>query len=172
VLFLDLPFYERGRYRQFQSTEEDLAVLRELCQRIQPHQIYITGAGAEPGSISGISFRLVASALEQCADEAWMKACQIWLYASSERPWSPDEINMAVPLSPAELAVKLDCLFHHRSQRSQTPFLGALSGESWQQAENNNRITAQRYDRLGLAEYEAMESFRQHKEAARKFRER
>jgi glucosamine-6-phosphate deaminase len=94
-----------------------------------------------------------------------MKACQIWLYASSERPWSPDEINMAVPLSPAELAVKLDCLFHHRSQRSQTPFLGAVSGESWQQAENNNRATAQRYDRLGLAEYEAIESFRQYKEA-------
>jgi glucosamine-6-phosphate deaminase len=165
VLFLDLPFYEKGRYRQFQSTEEDLFVLRELCQRIQPHQIYITGSGAEPGSVSGISFRLVASALEQCGGEAWMKACQIWLYSSSERPWSPDEINMAVPLSPAELAVKLDCLFHHRSQRSQTPFLGALSGESWQQAENNNRATAQRYDRLGLAEYEAIESFRQHKEA-------
>jgi glucosamine-6-phosphate deaminase len=165
VLFLDLPFYEKGRYRQFHSTEEDLVVLRELCQRIQPHQIYITGSGAEPGSVSGISFRLVSSALDQCAGEAWMKACQIWLYASSERPWSPDEINMAVPLSPAELAVKLDCLFHHRSQRSQTPFLGALSGESWQQAENNNRATAQRYDRLGLAEYEAIESFRQHKEA-------
>jgi glucosamine-6-phosphate deaminase len=164
VLFLDLPFYERGRYRQFHSTEEDLVVLRELCQRIQPHQIYITGSGADPGSVSGISFRLVAAALEQCAGEAWMKGCQIWLYASSERPWSPDEINMAVPLSPAELAVKLDCLFHHRSQRSQTPFLGSLSGESWQQAENNNRATAQRYDRLGLAEYEAIESFRQHKE--------
>jgi glucosamine-6-phosphate deaminase len=164
VLFLDLPFYEKGRYRQFHSTEEDLIVLRELCQRIQPHQIYITGSGAEPGSVPGISFQLVASALEQCADEDWMKACQIWLYASSERPWSPDEINMAVPLSPAELAVKLDCLFHHRSQRSQTPFLGAVSGESWQQAENNNRATAQRYDRLGLAEYEAIESFRQHKE--------
>jgi glucosamine-6-phosphate deaminase len=168
VLFLDLPFYEKGRYRQFHSTEEDLVVLRELCQRIQPHQIYITGSGAEPGSVSGISFRLVSLALEQCAGEAWMKACQIWLYASSERPWSPDEINMAVPLSPAELAVKLDCLFHHRSQRSQTPFLGALSGESWQQAENNNRATAQRYDRLGLAEYEAIESFRQHKEAEAK----
>jgi glucosamine-6-phosphate deaminase len=165
VLFLDLPFYEKGRYRQFHSTDEDLIVLRELCQRIQPHQIYVTGSGAEPGSVPGISFQLVAFALEQCAGEDWMKACQIWLYASSERPWSPDEINMAVPLSPAELAVKLDCLFHHRSQRSQTPFLGALSGESWQQAENNNRATAQRYDRLGLAEYEAIESFRQYKEA-------
>ena len=62
VLFLDLPFYEKGRYRQFNSTDEDVNAIRELCQRIQPHQIYITGSGAEPGSVSGISFRLVASA--------------------------------------------------------------------------------------------------------------
>jgi glucosamine-6-phosphate deaminase len=165
VLFLDLPFYEKGRYRQFDSTKEDVTALRELCQRIQPHQIYVTGSGAEPGSVSGISFRLVASALEECNTEPWMKACQVWLYASSERPWSPHEINMAVPLSPAELAVKLDCLYHHRSQRSQTPFLGVQSGESWQQAENNNRATAQHYDRLGLAEYEAIESFRRQKES-------
>jgi glucosamine-6-phosphate deaminase len=166
VLFLDLAFYEKGRYRQFNSTDEDVAAIRELCQRIQPHQIYITGSGAEPGSVSGISFRLVASALEECAAEAWMKASQVWLYASSERPWFPHEIDMAVPLSPAELAVKLNCLYHHRSQRSQTPFLGSQSGESWQQAENNNRETAQHYDRLGLAEYEAIESFRRYKESA------
>ncbi len=165
VLFLDLPFYEKGRYRQFDSTVEDVTAIRELCQRIQPHQIYITGSGAEPGSVSGISFRLVTSALEECGAEAWMKSCQVWLYASSERPWAPNEINMAVPLSPAELAVKLDSLYHHRSQRSQTPFLGSQSGESWQQAENNNRATAQRYDRLGLAEYEAIESFRQQKDS-------
>jgi glucosamine-6-phosphate deaminase len=73
---------------------------------------------------------------------------------------------MAVPLSPAELSLKLDCLYHHRSQRSQTPFLESQSGESWQQAEHNNRITAQQYDRLGLAEYEAMESFRRSNEPA------
>jgi len=164
VLFLDLPFYENGRYRQFHPADEDVVALRELCQRIEPHQIYLTGSGAEPGSVAGISFRLAASVLEQCGAETWMKTCQVWLYASSERPWSPDEIDMAVPLSPAELAVKLDCLYHHRSQRSQTPFPGALSGESWQQAENSNRATAQRYDRLGLAEYEAIESFRRYKE--------
>jgi glucosamine-6-phosphate deaminase len=165
ILFLDLPFYEKGRYRQFNATDDDVTAIRQLCQRNQPHQIYITGSGAEPGSVSGISFRLLISALDACGAEAWMKACQIWLYASSERPWSPDEIDMAVPLSPAELAVKLDCLYHHRSQRSQTPFLGAQSGESWQQAENHNRATAQHYDRLGLAEYEAIESFRRYKEA-------
>src|SRR6202045_4934705 len=165
VLFLDLPFYEKGRYRQFNATDEDVTAIRKLCQRIQPHQIYLTGSGAEPGSVSGISFRLVVSALEECGVEIWMKACQVWLYASGERPWSPHEIDMAVPLSPAELAVKLDCLYHHRSQRSQTPFLGSQSGEGWQQAENNNRATAQHYDRLGLAEYEAIESFRRQKES-------
>jgi glucosamine-6-phosphate deaminase len=165
VLFLDLPFYEKGRYRQFNSTGEDVSRIRQLCQRIKPHQIYVTGSGAEPGSVSGISFRLVVSALEECVSEAWMKACQVWMYASSEQPWSPHEINMAVPLSPAELAVKLDCLYHHRSQRSQTPFLGTQAGESWQQAENNNRATAQHYDRLGLPEYEAIESFRRQKES-------
>ena len=165
VHFLDLPFYEKGRYRQFTTGEKDAAVIRDLCQRILPHQIYITGSGADPSSVSGISFRLVTSALEMCGDEPWMKACQVWLYASSERPWYPEDIDMAVPLSPAELAVKLECLYHHRSQRSQTPFLEAQSGESWQQAENNNRATAQHYDRLGLAEYEAIESFRRHKDS-------
>src|SRR6202044_1344755 len=70
VLFLNLPFYEKGRYRQFDSTDADVTALRELCQRIQPHQIYVTGSGAEPGSVSGISFRLVASALEECKAEA------------------------------------------------------------------------------------------------------
>jgi len=60
---------------------------------------------------------------------------------------------------PAELAIKLDCLYHHRSQRSQTPFTETQAGEGWQQAEQINRETAQHYDRLGLAEYEAIESF-------------
>src|SRR6202795_3541612 len=43
VLFLDLPFYEKGRYRQFNITGEDVTALRDLCQRNQPHQIYLTG---------------------------------------------------------------------------------------------------------------------------------
>ncbi|MBV9390399.1 MAG: PIG-L family deacetylase, partial [Verrucomicrobia bacterium] len=165
VHFLDLPFYENGRYREFTTGDKDITVIRDLIQRISPHQIYITGSGADPSSVSGICFRLVTSAFEICRNEPWMKACQVWLYASSDRPWYPEEIDMAVPLSPAELAVKLDSLYHHRSQRSQTPFLEAQSGESWQQAENNNRATAKHYDRLGLAEYEAIESFRSYKES-------
>lgn len=160
VLFLDLPFYEKGRYRQFKPSVEDVRALKELCERIQPHQIYLTGSGAEPSSVAGLSFQLLTQALANCSNQSWTGDCQVWLYESVERPWSPYEVDMAVPLSPAELVIKLDCLYHHRSQRRQTPFLEKQSGESWQAAEHTNRATARKYDALGLAEYEAIEAFR------------
>jgi glucosamine-6-phosphate deaminase len=166
VRFLDLPFYEQGRYRQFRWVPNDLKSLAALVCSVQPHQIYLTGAGADPSSVSGVSFQLSSVALRECANEPWYPNCQIWLYASNERPWPAYEIDMAVPLSPAELAIKLDCLYHHRSQRSQTPFTDSQAGEGWQQAEQINRMTAKQYDRLGLAEYEAIESFRAYKESA------
>jgi glucosamine-6-phosphate deaminase len=166
VRFLDLSFYEQGRYRQFRWDSDDIKSIAALVCSVQPHQIYLTGAGADPSSVSGIVFQLGSAALRECSNQLWYPNCQIWLYASNERPWPPHEIDMAVPLSPAELAVKLDCLYHHRSQRSQTPFTETQAGEGWQQAEQINRATAQHYDRLGLAEYEAIESFRVHKESA------
>jgi glucosamine-6-phosphate deaminase len=157
VCFLDLPFYEQGRYRQFHWSTEDTDLVIGLIRSRKPHQIYLTGAGADPSSVSGTAFQLLSVALEACRDE--VRSCQIWVYASNERPWPPQEIDMAVPLSPAELAIKLDCLYHHRSQRSQTPFTDTQAGEGWQQAEQINRAMAKQYDRLGLAEYEAIESF-------------
>ena len=166
VRFLDLSFYEQGRYRQFRWGPDDVKSIANLLGSIQPQQIYLTGAGAEPSSVAGIAFQLGFVALQSCANESWYTDCQIWLYASNERPWPPHEIDMAVPLSPAELAIKLDCLYHHRSQRSQTPFTDTQAGEGWQQAEQINRTTAQQYDHLGLAEYEAIESFRSYKESA------
>jgi glucosamine-6-phosphate deaminase len=160
VIFLDLPFYEEGRYRQFQTTGSDVERILRLFRTIQPHQVYLTGSGADPSSVAGIVYQLVTAALGECRSELWTRECQIWLYASSDRTWLSHEIDMAVPLSPAELTVKLDCLYHHRSQRNQTPFIEQGSGESWEQAENANRTTARDYDRLGMAEYEAIESFR------------
>jgi glucosamine-6-phosphate deaminase len=165
VNFLDLPFYEQGRYRQFRWGSADVELVTALMRSRKPHQIYLTGAGSDPSSVTGVAFQLISAALEVCGDEPWLSNCQIWLYASNERPWPPHEIDMAVPLSPAELAIKLDCLYHHRSQRSQTPFTETQAGEDWQQAEQINRATAKQYDHLGLAEYEAIESFHRLKSA-------
>ncbi|MDB5025658.1 MAG: nagB, partial [Mucilaginibacter sp.] len=41
-------------------------------------------------------------------------------------------------------------------------FPGDDAREFWVRAEDRNRETAQAYDRLGLAEYQAMEAFVRH----------
>lgn len=51
---------------------------------------------------------------------------------------------------------KLEAVCRHQSQRGQTP----RSTELWQQTGTLDCSTAVAFDRLGLAEYEAMETFR------------
>jgi glucosamine-6-phosphate deaminase len=50
-------------------------------------------------------------------------------------------------------------IFKHQSQKDGVVFQGEDSREFWQRAEERNRGTAQIYNALGLAEYEAMEAF-------------
>jgi glucosamine-6-phosphate deaminase len=60
---------------------------------------------------------------------------------------------------PDELIRKRQAIFRHRSQKDGPVFQGSDSREFWERAEDRNRATAQAYDDLGLAEYEAMELF-------------
>ena len=50
-------------------------------------------------------------------------------------------------------------IFKHQSQKDGVVYQGTDAREFWQRAEERNRTTASRYNRLGLAEYEAMEAF-------------
>ena len=59
------------------------------------------------------------------------------------------EIDMAVPMSPDQLHTKLNAMRKFHTQN--VPEL--LTGEQ-------NRHTAALYDKLGMAEYEAIEAFR------------
>ena len=71
---------------------------------------------------------------------------------------------MAVPLSPDEVSRKRIAIFKHESQKDKALFPGSDSREFWQRAEDRNRATAEAYDALGLAEYEAIEGFVRWKE--------
>jgi glucosamine-6-phosphate deaminase len=158
IRFLDLPFYETGRYRQFQLGPADHAAVAEVLQALRPHQIFATGLSEDPNSVAALGFDLVRQALAKTTAEAWQKDCRVWLYRPAERGWAVDEIDMAVPFSPHELAAKMRAIYHHKSQRSQGPG-AAGTDEAWQQAERQNRELATAYDQLGLAEYEAIEAF-------------
>ena len=158
TVFLDLGFYERGRYRQFKLGAGDVAAVVELLRNEQPHQIFATGHSDDPSSVAAVGFDLVRQACRQLSAESWWQDCRVWLYRGVEREWETAEIDMAVPFSPSELTRKIQAIFHHRSQRSQTPVATGLH-EPWQQAEKQNRALAARYDQLGLANYEAIEAF-------------
>ena len=82
-----------------------------------------------------------------------------WLYRGAWHEWEPHEIEMAVPLSPMEVVRKRNAIFKHESQKDRALFPGQDVREFWQRAEDRNQKTAELYDALGLAEYEAMEGF-------------
>lgn len=159
IRFIDLAFYENGRYRQFRPAPGDRDALVGLLSEFQPHQVFATGDSTDPSSVSAVCFTLFRQALAQVRSEQWIQNCRVWLYHAPDQTWDPAAVEMAVPLSPDELNRKTVAIYHHKSQRSQRPTAGS-GNESWQQAEQRNRALAASYDALGLANYEAIEAFR------------
>jgi len=103
----------------------------------------------------------IFGALEQLKEEGeeWLKDCWVWLYRGAWAEWPVEEAEMAVPISPEELMRKRIAIFKHASQKDGVVFPGSDSREFWQRAEDRNRGTADLYNKLGFAEYEAIELF-------------
>ena len=102
----------------------------------------------------------ITTAFHRMQDRAWMAECELWLYRGAWQEWGPEEIEMAVPLSPDEVERKRMAIFKHESQKDKALFPGAWdTREFWQRAEDRNRATAEIYDKLGLPEYQAIEGF-------------
>ena len=81
------------------------------------------------------------------------------MYRGAWQEWPPESLDMAIPLSPHELLRKRSAIFKHQSQKDKAMFPGTDEREFWQRAEARNRGTAELFDALGLAEYEAIEGF-------------
>lgn len=148
VIFQDLPFYEKGRYRQFQMTDEDVNSTKQLLADYKPHQVYATGHLADPSALQTLCYRSIEQSLEQLEGEAWHTDCRVWLYRGKESEMSSYEIEMAVPMSPEQLDLKREAIRKFQS----------ISQDELDSS-GRNQTTAQRYDQLGMAEYEAIESF-------------
>ena len=165
VHFLDLPFYESGKIEKLPMTEKDVEIVRHLLQEVKPHQIYVAGDLADPhGTHKKCTDAVLAAIdLEKEAGAEWLKDFRIWMYRGAWAEWEIENIEMCVPLSPEELRAKRNSILKHQSQMESAPFLGNDERLFWQRAEDRNRGTAQLYDGLGLACYEAMEAFVEYK---------
>ena len=85
---------------------------------------------------------------------------EVWYYRGAWQEWSLTEADVLVPLSQEELRAKVLAIFRHQSQKDTAPFPGGHDDrEFWQRVEARNLETAAHADRLGLAEYYAMEAY-------------
>ncbi|MCU0398509.1 MAG: glucosamine-6-phosphate deaminase [Cyclobacteriaceae bacterium] len=160
--FLDMPFYETGTVKKKPIGEKDVQIIVDLLEEIKPHQIYAAGDLSDPHGTHRVCLAAIYQALDRLKKRPWIKDCYVWLYRGAWQEWDIDQIEMAVPLSPEEVLRKRKAIFKHQSQKDSALFPGTDVREFWVRAEDRNKATAQAYDQLGLAEYEAMEAFVRH----------
>jgi glucosamine-6-phosphate deaminase len=162
VHFLDLPFYETGLVKKNDLGEADKDIVKALIEKIQPDQMFVAGDLADPHGTHKVCLDAILAAIDDVKDEEWMKNCRVWMYRGAWAEWEMDHVEMAVPISPEELRFKRNSILKHQSQMESAPFLGDDERLFWQRAEDRNRATAELYNDLGLASYEAIEAFVQY----------
>ena len=163
VHFLEMPFYETGGVKKKPLGREDIEIIKKLLQDVKPHQIFAAGDLSDPHGTHRVCFQAIIQACEELRNEEWFKDCRVWMYRGAWQEWDVAEAEMAVPLSPEEVEIKREAIFRHQSQKDRPLFPGSDKREFWQRAEERNHNTAVLYDKLGMAEYQAIELFVKYK---------
>ena len=156
--FLNLPFYQTGKVRKDPIGPADVAIVRALLEEIKPDLIFVAGDLSDPHG----THRMCKEAVDQAVADfvaAGQRRPEVWLYRGAWQEWPVTEATFLVPMSQEELRLKIQAIFKHQSQKDSAPFPGSDDREFWQRVESRNRDTAATLDRLGLAEYFAMEAY-------------
>jgi glucosamine-6-phosphate deaminase len=156
--FLDLPFYRTGKVRKDPIGEDDVAIVRAMLDQIRPDLVFVAGDLSDPHGTHRLCKEAVERALEQAVFGGLARP-EVWLYRGAWQEWPVTEATWLVPLSQEELRLKIQAIFKHQSQKDTAPFPGPDEREFWQRVEARNKGTAAELDRLGLAEYFAMEAY-------------
>ncbi|MBB4802190.1 glucosamine-6-phosphate deaminase [Flavobacterium nitrogenifigens] len=162
VHFLDLPFYETGTVKKNNLSDADVDIMCDIIERIKPHQIYAAGDLADPHGTHKVCLDSLFEALKRLKQKSFMNDCWVWLYRGAWHEWESYQIDMAVPMSPDQVLKKRHAIFYHQSQKDGVMFQGDDSREFWVRVEDRNRLTAEKYHNLGLADYSAIEAFKRY----------
>ncbi|MGQ0704144.1 MAG: glucosamine-6-phosphate deaminase [Gemmatimonadales bacterium] len=152
--FLNLPFYRTGQVRKDPIGPADVALVRALLDECRPELIFVAGDLSDPHG----THRMCKEAIDRALAERDQRP-EVWLYRGAWQEWPVTDATWLVPLSQEELAVKIQAIFKHQSQKDRALFPGPDQREFWQRVEARNQETAETLDRLGLAEYFAMEAY-------------
>ncbi|MHC4455694.1 MAG: glucosamine-6-phosphate deaminase [Planctomycetota bacterium] len=159
IHFLNLPFYNTGTVQKASIGPKDIENVRELLEKIKPEIIFAAGDMSDPHGTHRLCLKIFLQVLEEDTANGKNRP-EVWLYRGAWQEWMPEQIDMAVPLSPDELRKKRLAIFRHESQKDKAMFPGPYDErEFWQRAEQRNMETAAIYNALGLREYHAIEAF-------------
>ncbi|MEO8199400.1 MAG: glucosamine-6-phosphate deaminase [Gemmatimonadota bacterium] len=156
--FLNLPFYQTGKVRKDPIGPEDVTIVRELLEEVKPDLVFVAGDLSDPHG----THRMCKEAIDLAMEEyrvAGDVSPEVWLYRGAWQEWPVTDATWLVPLSQEELRLKIQAIFKHQSQKDSAPFPGTDDREFWQRVETRNKETANVLNRLGLAEYFAMEAY-------------
>jgi len=154
--FLNLPFYRTGEVRKRPIGEEDVAIVTQLFAETRPDLVFVAGDLSDPHG----THRMCKAAIDRALARYAGPKPEVWLYRGAWQEWPLTEADVLVPLSQDELRAKVMAIFKHQSQKDTAPFPGGHDDrEFWQRVEARNVETAAHADRLGLAEYYAMEAY-------------
>ena len=162
IHFLDLPFYETGTIKKNNLSQDDLDLMCSLIEHVKPHQIYAAGDLADPHGTHKVCLDALFESLEILKPNSYMDDCWVWLYRGAWHEWESYQIEMAVPMSPDQVLKKRHAIFYHQSQKDGVMFQGDDNREFWVRVEDRNRLTAKKYNDLGLADYAAIEAFKRY----------
>jgi glucosamine-6-phosphate deaminase len=153
--FLNLPFYQTGKVRKDPIGPADVAIVRALLEELRPEIVFVAGDLSDPHG----THRMCKEAIDAALAEMSGTRPEVWLYRGAWQEWPITEATWLVPMSQEELRLKIQAIFKHQSQKDSAPFPGQDEREFWQRVESRNKDTAAMLDRLGLAEYFAMEAY-------------
>ena len=180
--FLNLPFYQTGKVAKDPIGPPDVAIVRALLEEIDPDIIFVAGDLSDPHGTHRMCKEAIDGALDELrragtgnrepvADAPTIQqrratdpgprgpGPEVWLYRGAWQEWPVTDATYLVPMSQEELRLKIQAIFKHQSQKDSAPFPGQDEREFWQRVEQRNKDTAATLDRLGLAEYFAMEAY-------------
>jgi glucosamine-6-phosphate deaminase len=158
--FLNLPFYQTGKVKKDPIGPADVAIVRAVIEEARPAIIFVAGDLSDPHGTHRMCKEAIDAALgELFPNRRATKVPEVWLYRGAWQEWPVTEATWLVPLAQEELRLKIQAIFKHQSQKDSAPFPGQDDREFWQRVESRNKETAAMLDRLGLAEYFAMEAY-------------
>ncbi|KRX02120.1 putative deacetylase LmbE-like domain [Pseudocohnilembus persalinus] len=160
IYHLDLPFYESGSIKKKPLGEEDIQIVKNLIQKINPTMLFCAGDLTDPHGTHRVCLQAILKSLDQLqAEQNFLDTCQVLLYRGAWQEWDLEMVELAVPMSPEEVLIKRDAIYRHESQKDRAMFPGSDAREFWQRAEDRNRQTAELFKDMGLTQYQAIECF-------------